>query len=305
MVLDIISLIEGVIILIVAAILLSGIKIVKEWERVPILRLGRYIGLKGPGIIYVIPFIDKVPMRISTRLDTIPFRSESTLTADNVPVNVDAVMYFRPVDVEKCVLYVENYLQATQWAAQTTLREVIGKIELNELLSEREKVGAHLREIIDEKTEAWGVKVTAVEIKDVIIPSELQDAMSRQAQAERERMARVTLATAEYQAARKMIEAAKLYEKSPHGLMLRWMNILYELGHQPGTNTIMLIPSQIPQAGVPPIGIFGFKPLTEEKKAEASEKPEEKPEETTETSRARRIEELLDLLFGGYGGRRE
>jgi len=110
MVLDIISLIEGVIILIVAAILLSGIKIVKEWERIPILRLGRYIGLKGPGIIYVIPFIDKVPMRISTRLDTIPFRSESTLTADNVPVNVDAVMYFRPVDVEKCVLYVDGGL---------------------------------------------------------------------------------------------------------------------------------------------------------------------------------------------------
>ena len=145
------------------------------------------------------------------------------------------------------------------------MREVIGKIDLNELLSEREKIGAHLREIIDEKTEAWGVKVTSVEVKDVIIPSALQDAMSRQAQAERERMARVTLATAELQAAQKMIDAARLYEKSPRGMELRWMNILYEIGQQPGTNTIMLVPSSMPEAGIPNIGIFGLKPVSEKK----------------------------------------
>jgi len=170
-------------------------------------------------------------------------------------------MYCKPVDVEKCVLNVEDYRAATQWAAQTTLREVIGKIDLNELLAEREKVGERLRMIIDEKTETWGVKVTSVEVKDVIIPSALQDAMSRQAQAERERMARVTLATAELQAAQKMIEAARLYEKSAGGLALRWMNILYEIGQQPGTNTIMLIPSVMPEAGVPTIGLFGFREL--------------------------------------------
>ena len=152
--------------------------------------------------------------------------------------------------------------------AQTTLREVIGKIELNELLSEGEKVGAHLREIIDEKTEAWGIKVIGVEIKEVVIPSMLQDAMSRQAQAERERMARVTLATAELQAARKMIEAADLYEKNPRAMALRWMNILYEIGQQPGTNTIMLIPASMPEAGVPTFGIFGLRKIGGEGKKE-------------------------------------
>ena len=254
------------ILIIVVLILLSGIRIVKEWERMPVLRLGRYVGIRGPGITYIIPFIEKVPIIVSTRIMTIPFRTEQTLTLDNVPVNVDAVMYCKPIDVEKCVLNVENYLTATQWAAQTTLREVIGRIELNELLAEREKVGAHLREIIDEKTEAWGIKVTAVEVKAVIIPSILQDAMSRQAQAERERMARVTLATAEYQAAQKMIEAAELYEKNPKALALRWMNILYEIGQQPGTNTIMLIPSTMPEAGVPLVGFYGLKKIGEEGK---------------------------------------
>ena len=189
--------------IVVVIFLLSGIRVLREWERMPVLRLGRYIGLKGPGLIYLIPLIDRAPLKISTRLDTIQFRTESTLTKDNVPVNVDSVLYMKPVDLEKAVLNVENYYQATQLASQTTLREVIGKQSLNELLAEREKVGAHLREIIDEKTEAWGIKVTAVEVRDVIIPSNLQDAMSRQAQAERERMARVTLATAEFEASQK------------------------------------------------------------------------------------------------------
>lgn len=271
---DMLTILEAFIALIIAAILFGGIKVLKEWERMPVLRLGRYVGLRGPGITYLIPFIDKYPQKVSTRLDTIPFRTEQTLTSDNVPVNVDAVMYCRPVNIEKCVLSVEDYLQATQWAAQTTLREVIGKIDLNELLAEREKVGSHLREIIDEKTEAWGIKVTSVEVKDVIIPTVLQDAMSRQAQAERERMARVTLATAELQAATKMIEAAELYEKSPRGMGLRWMNILYEIGQQPGTNTIMLVPSTMPEAGVPTIGMFGFRPVSEGKATQSKPKTE-------------------------------
>ena len=251
----------GFIGLIVALFLLSGIRVLREWERMPVLRLGRYMGLKGPGLIYLVPLIDRAPIRISTRIDTIQFRTESTLTKDNVPVNVDSVLYMKPVDLEKAVLQVENYYQATQLASQTTLREVIGKVSLNELLAEREKVGAHLREIIDEKTEAWGIKATAVEVRDVIIPANLQDAMSRQAQAERERIARVTLATAEFEASAKMIEAAKMYESSEQGLRLRWMNIIYELGQQAGTNTIMLIPSSMPEAGWPPIGTYGFKEL--------------------------------------------
>jgi regulator of protease activity HflC (stomatin/prohibitin superfamily) len=251
----------GFIVFIIVVFLLSGIRVLREWERMPVLRLGRYIGMKGPGIIYLVPIIDRAPLKISTRLDTIQFRTESTLTKDNVPVNVDSVLYMKPVDLEKAVLQVENYYQATQLASQTTLREVIGKQSLNELLAEREKVGAHLREIIDEKTESWGIKATAVEVRDVIIPGNLQDAMSRQAQAERERMARVTLATAEFEAAQKMIEAAKMYETSPEGLRLRWMNILYELGQQSGSNTIMLVPSVMPEAGWPPVGVYGLKEL--------------------------------------------
>lgn len=283
---DFLTVVLSFVAVLVALFFLSGIRVLKEWERMPVLRLGRYIGLRGPGLAYLFPLIDRAPIRISTRLDTIQFRTESTLTKDNVPVNVDSVLYMKPVDLEKAVLQVENYYQATQLASQTTLREVIGKVSLNELLAEREKVGAHLREIIDEKTESWGIKATAVEVRDVIIPGNLQDAMSRQAQAERERIARVTLATAEFEASQKMIEAAKNYENSNEGLRLRWMNILYELGQQAGTNTIMLVPASMPEAGWPPVGMYGFKELPTGAKAEKKMMPKsESPqrENTTET----------------------
>jgi len=283
---DVLTPILAFVAFVVVVFFLSGIRVLREWERMPVLRLGRYLGMKGPGIIYLIPIIDRAPIKISTRLDTIQFRTESTLTKDNVPVNVDSVLYMKPVDLEKAVLQVENYFQATQLASQTTLREVIGKVSLNELLAEREKVGAHLREIIDEKTEAWGIKATAVEVRDVIIPGNLQDAMSRQAQAERERMARVTLATAEFEASQKMIEAAKAYESSTEGLRLRWMNILYELGQQSQTNTIMLVPSVMPEAGWPPVGTFGFQDLNkyQQKRTQktSTPAPPEPPNPSTE-----------------------
>jgi regulator of protease activity HflC (stomatin/prohibitin superfamily) len=259
---DLITLsIEIFVILVVLLILLSGIRILREWERAPLLTLGRYKGLKGPGIIYVPPFISRVPFVISTRLQVVSFKTEQTLTKDNVPVIVDAVMYFQPVDLQKVVLGAEDFQQATELAAQTTLREVIGQAVFDEVLTEREKVGSIARGIIDSKTEVWGIKVTAVEIRDVGIPQVLQDAMSRQAQAERERRARVTLATAEFEAAEKMIQAANLYEHSHEGLRLRWMNILYELGQQSGANTIMLVPASMPEAGWPPIGMYGFKEI--------------------------------------------
>ena len=238
----------GFIVLVVLAIFLSGIKILKEWERAPLLTLGRFRGLKGPGVIYVPPFISKVPYIISTRLQVLTFKTEQTFTRDNVPVNVDAVMYFQPVDVEKATLNVENYSTATQLAAQTTLRETIGGVSFDDLLFEREKIGASAREIIDLKTENWGVKVTAVEIRDITTPAALQEAMSRQAQAERERRARITLAEAEFQAAQKMVDAANLYSANPRAMELRWMNILYELGLQ-GRGTLMLIPTNMPTAG--------------------------------------------------------
>jgi len=252
------------IVLFVVLFFLSGIKVLKEWERAPVLRLGRYVGMKGPGIIYVFPLIDRIPKVISTRIKTMTFKSEQTLTLDNVPVTVDAVMYFKPIDVELCVLNVEDYNKATYWAAQTTLREVIGRVHLQELLSHREKIGEELRKIIDEKTEAWGVKVLSVEIKDVVIPQALQDAMSRQAQAERERIARVTLANAEYEAASKMVEAAKLYEETPQAITLRWINVLSEISSK--GNMVVIIPAQIPGAGIAPIGLLG---LNKERKDEA------------------------------------
>ncbi len=255
----------GILVFIVLIFFLSGIRIYREWERAPYLVLGRFRGFKGPGIVYIVPIIGKVPFIISTRLQTQAFKTEQTLTKDNVPVNVDAVMYFQPVDLQKVVLNVEDYMIATTLAAQTTLREVIGGVTLDELLAEREKIGANARNIIDSKTETWGIKVTAVEIRDILIPQALQEAMARQAAAERERRARVTLALAEYEAANKMIEAASLYEKSKFGLELRWMNILYELGLQ-GKGTLMLIPTNLMPAGpgaISPYGIVGLREVVE------------------------------------------
>jgi regulator of protease activity HflC (stomatin/prohibitin superfamily) len=269
--------VEAFVVLVILAILLSGIRVLKEWERAPILSLGRYKGLRGPGVIYVVPIINKVPFTISTRLQTVSFKTEQTFTKDNVPVVVDSVMYFQPVDLQKVVLGAENYMMATQLAAQTTLREVIGQVSFDDLLTEREKVGANARAVIDSKTEGWGVKVTAVEIRDVGIPSALQDAMSRNAQAERERRARVTLALAEFEAAQKMVDAANLYAGNDRAFQLRWMNIIYELGLQ-GKNTILLIPSNIPVAGttagsgLPPIGVMGVSELA--KRAQTTSKDE-------------------------------
>ena len=264
--------IVGVIVLLfVVIVVASGIRVIREWERAPVLRLGRYTGLKGPGLFYIIPFVDRIPNIVSTRVQTFPFRTEQTFTKDNVPVNVDAIMFFQAVDVEKVILNVERFLDATTLAAQTTLREVIGKVSFDELLAEREKVGVEARNIIDMKTEHWGIKVSSVEVKDIGIPGALQDAMSRQAQAERERRARVTLAMAEYEAAQKMVDAANLYEKNIRALELRWMNILYELGLQ-SKGTLMLVPTNTPTAGVslgfPPLGVVSIQDLAKQKKDE-------------------------------------
>jgi len=273
------QLIVGIILLLFIIILVaSGIRVIKEWERAPVLRLGRFTGLKGPGLFYIIPFVDRIPNIVSTRVQTVPFRTEQTLTKDNVPVNVDAIMFFQAIDVNKVILNVEHYLDATTWAAQTTLREVIGKGTFDELLAEREKVGVEARNIIDEKTEHWGIKVSSVEIKDIGIPGPLQDAMSRQAQAERERRARVTLALAEYEAAQKMVDAANLYEKNMRALELRWMNILYELGLQ-SKGTLMLVPTNTPTAGVsmgfPPLGMVSIQDLAKQKKDQQDKNTEQ------------------------------
>ncbi|MFX0183003.1 MAG: SPFH domain-containing protein [Candidatus Hodarchaeota archaeon] len=265
--------------------LISGIRVVKEWERAPVLRLGRYTGLRGPGIFWIIPGIDKIPSIISTRIQTYSFRSEQSLTRDNVPVSIDAVLFFRVIDVEKTILEVEHYQAATQWIAQTTLREVTGQVELDELLAEREKIAHHMQELVDEKTESWGIKIISVEVRDVVVPGRLQEAISRQAEAERERRARITLSQAEKEAAKGMIEAANQYAESPHAMELRWINLLFEAATEGGA-TIMLVPANIPVAGfsanrgfgggsdsgLPPVGVYGVKPLpTKKKKKESSE----------------------------------
>ena len=225
----------------------SGIKILKEWERVAILRLGKFKAIKGPGIIWVTPMIDKVAMKVSLRLLTYAFKTERSLTKDNVPIVVDAVMYFRVIDVERAILSVERYAVAVELAAQTTLRETIGKVSLDELLSERDTIARHLQELIDEKTEHWGVKVSSVEIRDVVIPSALQDAMSREAQAEREGRARVILAKAELGAAENMLKAARQYEESSVGVVLRTWNIMQDISNN--ANLIIMIPANIPEVG--------------------------------------------------------
>ncbi|MCL4348572.1 MAG: SPFH domain-containing protein [Candidatus Thermoplasmatota archaeon] len=228
--------------------ILSGIHILKEWQRAPVLTLGRYTGLKGPGLVYVTPIISKITVVLSTRIQAVAFKTESTFTQDNVPVNVDAVMYFQIIDPDKAVLNVENYAAATQLAAQTTLREVLGKSSFDEILSEREKIGESARQIIDEKTEHWGVKVSSVEIRDVLVPQTLQDAMSRQAAAERERRSRVTLALAEVEAAGKMVDAAKQYANNPTAFQLRWMDIVYQIGLE-GKGSLIMIPQNVPTVG--------------------------------------------------------
>ena len=222
----------------------AGLYIIKEWERVPVLRLGKFTGVRGPGITFVFPVFESVPRKVTLRIVPYRFSAERTMTRDNIPVSVDAVVYYRVVDPEKAILNVEDYEVATQLASQTSLREVIGMVELDELLSHREKVAERLQTIIDEKTEAWGVKVTSVEIRDIQIPQQLQDAIALQAQAERERRARVTLAQAEVEAAQKMIDAATRYKNNPLAFELRWLNILYEIGRQ--NNTLMMIPVRFP-----------------------------------------------------------
>ncbi len=245
----------------------AAIYILKEWERIAVLRLGKFVGIRGPGITIVWPILETVPKKVSLRIVPYMFSAEQTLTKDNIPVSVDAVVYYRVVDPEKAILHVEDYEIATQFASQTSLREVIGMVELDELLAHREKVASHLQEIIDEKTETWGVKVTAVELRDIRIPQQLQEAIALQAQAERERRARVTLAQAEVEAAQKMLQAAQTYMANPVAFELRWMNILYEMGRQ--NNTLMLIPVRFPISFEPGEKIIDLiKKLTEKRSGE-------------------------------------
>lgn len=227
--------------------LLSFIRIIPEWERAPVLRLGRFTGFRGPGLVFVIPVLEQVIKPIDLRLRTVAVPPQQTMTKDNVPVTVDAIIYYKVNAPEKAILNVQDYNAATQFAAQTILRDIIGKHSFDGVLGERATVAETIKENLDSMTENFGVEVTHVEIRDVTIPASLQDAIARQAEAERERRSRVILAEAEEQAAGKMLEAAKMYDTNPTGLQLRWMNILYEVSKE--NSTVIIVPSNVPTAG--------------------------------------------------------
>jgi regulator of protease activity HflC (stomatin/prohibitin superfamily) len=216
-------------------------RIAKQWERAIVLRLGRFVGLRGPGLFWIMPFIDTVSRLIDQRVITTGFAAEQTLTMDTVPVNVDAVLFWVVYDAEKAALEVQNYSVAIGWAAQTALRDIIGRTSLADLLRGRDKIEEELQKLIDARTTPWGVTVQSVEMRDIVIPSQLQEAMSREAQAAREKRARIILGEAEMEIAHSFETAARVYQDNPTALHLRAMNMLYEGLKEKGA--LMLIPS--------------------------------------------------------------
>jgi regulator of protease activity HflC (stomatin/prohibitin superfamily) len=235
------AVVVGVVTLIAAILVARAIRVASAWNRAVVLRLGKFRALKGPGLFGIIPIIDTIPYWIDVRVITSSFKAEKTLTRDTVPVDVDAVLFWKVIDPEKAALAVADFATAISWAAQTALRDIIGKTQLADLLEGRDRISHDLQKVIDARTEPWGVQVIAVELRDVLIPTGLQDAMSMQAQAERERQARVILGDSERQVAEKFGEAAKTYAHDPVALHLRAMNMLYE--GLKANSTIVLVPS--------------------------------------------------------------
>jgi regulator of protease activity HflC (stomatin/prohibitin superfamily) len=231
--------------------LMFAIKVADQWQRVAVLRLGRYIGLRGPGIFHIIPIVDTLSRYVDQRVRVASVTAESTLTCDTVPVNVDAVIFWLVWNAEKSILEVQNFEEAISLSAQTALRESIGRHHLGQMVAEREKLGQELQRILDEKTTPWGITVQSVEVRDVVIPQALEDAMSRQAQAERERQARIVLGTAETEISEKFALAAATYKDNPTALHLRAMNMLYEAIKEKGSMVI------VPSSAVETMGLGG------------------------------------------------
>jgi regulator of protease activity HflC (stomatin/prohibitin superfamily) len=246
----------GVLMALVGTYFLIAIKVASQWEKAVVLRLGKFHGLKGPGLFWIVPIMDTVANWIDHRVMVTPFNAEKTLTKDTVPVDVDAVLFWMVWDAEKAALEVENYRSANNWAAQTALREVIGQMNLADILIGRNKMDADLQKIIDERTTPWGITVQSVEIRDVVIPQDLEDAMSRQAQAERERQARVILGESEKQIAHSFAEASKAYINNPTALHLRAMNMLFEGLKEKGALVI------VPSSAVDTMNLGGISGLT-------------------------------------------
>jgi hypothetical protein len=242
--------------MLVALYLMFAIKIAQQWEKAVVLRMGKIRGLKGPGLFWIIPILDTVTSWIDQRVMVTPFSAEKTLTRDTVPVNVDAVLFWVVWDAEKAALEVENYRNAIAWASQTALREVIGQMSLAEILVGRTNMDKQLQKVIDERTTPWGITVQSVEIRDVIIPADLEDTMSRQAQAERERQARIILGESEMQIAASFSEASKVYVDNPTALHLRAMNMLFEGLKDKGALVI------VPSSAVDSMNLGGLSGIT-------------------------------------------
>jgi regulator of protease activity HflC (stomatin/prohibitin superfamily) len=222
----------------------SAIRILREYERAVVFRLGKLLRAKGPGIVFLIPIVDRM-VRMDLRVVTIGVPSQEVMTRDNVPVTVDAVLYFRVVDPEAAVIKVENFLKATSLIAQTTLRSVLGQAELDELLAQREKINLTLQNIIDRQTDPWGIKVTAVEVKDVVLPDGMKRAMARQAESERERRAKIINAEGEFQAAEKLAQAASIIARQPIALQLRFLQTMREISSEHNTTTFLPVPMDV------------------------------------------------------------
>src|SRR3984893_6660034 len=236
---------------VVGLYLLFAIKVVQQWEKVALLRLGRYVGLRGPGLFHIVPIVETLSSYVDQRVRVANVSAESTLTRDTVPVNVDAIVFWMVWNAEKSILEVENFIEAINMSAQTALRESIGRHELAQMITEREVLGRELQRILDEKTNPWGITVQSVEIRDVRIPQGLEDAMSRQAQAERERQARIILGQAETEISNSFVQAAAAYKENPVALHLRAMNMLYEAIKEKGAMVI------VPSSAVETMGLGG------------------------------------------------
>jgi regulator of protease activity HflC (stomatin/prohibitin superfamily) len=229
-------------VIVLAAIFLpQTIRILREYERGVIFRLGKLLGTKGPGLIFLIPIVDRM-VKMDLRVVTIDVPRQEVMTRDNVPATVDAVLYFRVVDPAEAVIKVENYLRATSMISQTTLRSVLGQAELDELLAQREKINLTLQEIIDRQTDPWGIKVTAVEVRDVSLPDGMKRAMARQAETERERRAKIINAEGEFQAAEKLVQAAAMISAQPIALQLRFLQTMREISSEHNTTTFLPVP---------------------------------------------------------------
>lgn len=223
------------------------IKILREYERAVVFRLGKLLRAKGPGLVILIPFIDRI-VRVDMRVLTINVDKQEVITKDNVTVNVDAITFFRVVDAEEAVIQVENYIHATSMLAQTTLRSIVGQVDLDELLAEREKVNKNIQEIIDRHTDPWGIKVVSVEVRDVVLPQNMKRAMARQAETERDRRAKVINAEGEFQAAEQLVKAAKMIQTAPAALQLRFLQTMNDLAEENASFVLLPLPMDLLEA---------------------------------------------------------